>query len=300
MASITIPSQGELYSSVIDFEAIIPRIKTNNPEYWEKMSIGRKLWEYRIAYFDYKWTARDIQDARNDFWKQFDNKDPLEIEFDIYQASSDSYKFCGFYKYSKWHAAYWHFSMVYDYKHSPFYCKDKIILKGKELKTFKQAIKDMMFETFDSSTRAFKFPQQSPFGRCLYCSRRLIDQKWKPKNYCRKQPNGKVSYCGTNFNIQYSWQPMRWYIARRDNFTCKECGIVDPEKWEIDHIVEIATGKTNYEKAILFTDPENMQFLCNACHKKKTAEFLSKWLSMPKKEKKKKPKKQSKNLENYL
>ena len=284
-----------LVSSVIDFDKIIPRIKINNPEYWAKMSPKEKLWDYRVAYFDYKWTRRDLADARWKFHQNFDTKDPLIIEFDIYQVSklSDKWQFWGVRYKDKWFPSKRYTFLAYDYRHSPFYANDKEILTGKQLKEYKQAIKDMMFETFEG--RNFSFPTSSPHGRCLWCSRKLVGKKYKPLNYCRKEPNGKVAYCSTNFNSTYSWQTMRYYIAKRDNYTCQICHATDPKHWDIDHIVEIATAKTNYERAQLFTDEKNMQFLCTDCHKEKTAKFLSSWLSKPQSDKKKMKKKTKSN-----
>jgi 5-methylcytosine-specific restriction endonuclease McrA len=61
-----------------------------------------------------------------------------------------------------------------------------------------------------------------------------------------------------------------WRAARARAYAvygnaCLKCGNLATD---IDHIVEVANGGTD--------DIENLQPLCNACHKAKTAEFNSK------------------------
>lgn len=52
--------------------------------------------------------------------------------------------------------------------------------------------------------------------------------------------------------------------------------IKEYDDYEVDHIIEISTGKTPKERAKLFLDYDNLQILCVPCHKEKTAKFLSK------------------------
>jgi len=69
----------------------------------------------------------------------------------------------------------------------------------------------------------------------------------------------------------------RYYIYVRDNFTCKNCGLIfiEPEKWdkksaihngfmylEIDHIIPLS--KNGSDKI------ENKQCLCQKCNNKKS------------------------------
>ena len=56
----------------------------------------------------------------------------------------------------------------------------------------------------------------------------------------------------------------RLRILIRDERRCRECG-TDQGNLEIDHIVEVHDGGTN--------DDDNLQALCEDCHKRKTADF---------------------------
>lgn len=52
--------------------------------------------------------------------------------------------------------------------------------------------------------------------------------------------------------------------------------IEEYDVYEIDHIIEVASGKTPKEQVKLFIDYNNLQTVCKPCHKKKTAKFLRK------------------------
>ncbi len=58
------------------------------------------------------------------------------------------------------------------------------------------------------------------------------------------------------------WRRKREAILLRDNYTCRTCGLVTNDL-EVDHIVNLAQGGTE--------DDSNLQALCVACHKAKTA-----------------------------
>lgn len=57
------------------------------------------------------------------------------------------------------------------------------------------------------------------------------------------------------------WRRLKAEIHKRDDWTCKCCGLVTTEL-ELDHIVNVAQGGTD--------DESNLQSLCTPCHKKKT------------------------------
>ena len=77
-----------------------------------------------------------------------------------------------------------------------------------------------------------------------------------------------------------SWSGQRRKALRRDNFTCKRCGVrhaihldkytidfEDDGKLEVDHIKPVSIGGDSL-------DLENLQTLCINCHKIKTAEDM--------------------------
>jgi 5-methylcytosine-specific restriction endonuclease McrA len=61
------------------------------------------------------------------------------------------------------------------------------------------------------------------------------------------------------------WRALRATAFRLYGKSCVKCG---ENATEIDHILEVANGGTD--------DLENLQPLCTACHKAKTAQFNSK------------------------
>jgi len=52
------------------------------------------------------------------------------------------------------------------------------------------------------------------------------------------------------------------YIAAQQGWKCKECGLVLPATYEVDHIVRLQHGGSN--------EIENLQALCPSCHRNKT------------------------------
>lgn len=58
------------------------------------------------------------------------------------------------------------------------------------------------------------------------------------------------------------WRRKRAAILIRDEYTCQKCQLVTLDL-EVDHIVNVAKGGTD--------DEDNLQALCVACHKAKTA-----------------------------
>lgn len=58
------------------------------------------------------------------------------------------------------------------------------------------------------------------------------------------------------------WRRLRDEILLRDAYTCRSCGLVS-QHLEVDHIINVAQGGTD--------DPNNLQCLCPACHRSKTA-----------------------------
>lgn len=61
-----------------------------------------------------------------------------------------------------------------------------------------------------------------------------------------------------------SWPYYRRIIKIRDNFTCQECGLYDPEVMHVDHIIPKSKDPS------LAKDPDNLVTLCANCHMRKT------------------------------
>lgn len=62
-----------------------------------------------------------------------------------------------------------------------------------------------------------------------------------------------------------AWDKLRKLVIKRDGYQCQECkrqGMVTPGQ-DVDHIVNKANGGTDMLS--------NLQYLCRACHKDKTA-----------------------------
>jgi len=57
------------------------------------------------------------------------------------------------------------------------------------------------------------------------------------------------------------WRRLKDKIHRREQYTCKCCGMVTMQL-ELEHIVNVAQGGTD--------DESNLQSLCPPCHLKKT------------------------------
>ncbi len=221
----------------------------------------KELWKYR----NYKY-ADEFKDQM---------KDPLEIELTFGKRYNWGWYFYGFRLKEKWYYLDKNVLLAKDYRYGEFYCNDKEILTGKKLQKFKETVQSMLYQTFTRTTRTFQIPEQSRFGRCLYCSRKLPGQIRKPKKCCYKDKDGKVTNCSYYFFRSYHWGTLAQYIAKRDNYTCQICKKEDLQEWDIDHIIEIASVENNIESAKLFMDQSNLQVLCRECHKKKTAKFLS-------------------------
>jgi 5-methylcytosine-specific restriction endonuclease McrA len=146
---------------------------------------------------------------------------------------------------------------------------------------------------------------QVRFAIIAYFNR--FDKKGKMlcrKTGCNKRPKKPYSYyCSSKheneFNRWYCdnfmWSNVRYIIFKRDNYTCQICKeqfpkpvFIDQYSYlECDHIIprsvyqklgyKIDTGE-DLIKAYLefFHNHKNLRSLCHECHKKVTADFLSK------------------------
>lgn len=114
-------------------------------------------------------------------------------------------------------------------------------------------------------TRRMVYPKRHGF--CFWCGRKL---KGRKRHYCSDKH-------GRFYGFWFSWRRVRMSIFSRDKGTCQECG--KKELWfekrtdlkefniddlgEIDHIIAIANGGSNWDLA-------NLQLLCRKCHINKT------------------------------
>lgn len=94
--------------------------------------------------------------------------------------------------------------------------------------------------------------------RCVECDRAL--------------PTRRTPYCGRRcqwkFQGRYFWDAARTFVIHRDRFTCQQCRRrYRVAELEVDHRLEIGRGGPALEY-------ENLQTLCRACHRAKTAAFL--------------------------
>lgn len=69
----------------------------------------------------------------------------------------------------------------------------------------------------------------------------------------------------TDRGYGYAWRKLRELVLKRDNYLCVKCdaGGRVTEATDVDHIISKAKGGTDSES--------NLQSLCSACHKVKTA-----------------------------
>lgn len=132
--------------------------------------------------------------------------------------------------------------------------------------------------------RYFKKPK--PNFKCIYCGRTIVK---KEELFCSVE-------CDNKYKILFpSWETIRNKIFARDNYKCKSCGrIAIISELEVDHIVAIALGGN-------FWYENNLQTLCDDCHKEKTYQDLQKIkLSKNKIQKKSKTRKRKSNLTEFI
>lgn len=116
------------------------------------------------------------------------------------------------------------------------------------------------------------------FLRCLHCKEKFWAQPHRiktqyPQQYCnrdcfKKHYKENFSKVGVKNRFWKGGSFVYWKreVLKRDNFTCRICGIRDPEIMEVDHILEKYKGGKNF--------PENLQTICPNCHRRKTNSFL--------------------------
>jgi 5-methylcytosine-specific restriction endonuclease McrA len=94
--------------------------------------------------------------------------------------------------------------------------------------------------------------------RCVECRAELASRRTP---YCSRS-------CRWRFQGRYFWDAARTYVLHRDRFVCQRClRRFRVAQLEVDHRLEIARGGPSLEY-------ENLQAICKACHRAKTAAFL--------------------------
>ncbi len=103
-------------------------------------------------------------------------------------------------------------------------------------------------------------------------ARRELSHTFMICSYCLKQKASRARICCSkecdeNFHKEYrfwikSWFGLRDEALTRDAFECRKCG---EKATDVDHVIEISDGGEEW-------DLENLQSLCDKCHKEKTAQ----------------------------
>jgi len=102
--------------------------------------------------------------------------------------------------------------------------------------------------------------QRVPKDCCIMCGKKLTGRRRK---YCSDE-------CCENFLNRFhiwQWDRVRQKVLKRDNYTCVKCGFHTGYNLIVDHIKPIALGGKEY-------DLDNLQTLCEKCHREKTKKDL--------------------------
>lgn len=85
-----------------------------------------------------------------------------------------------------------------------------------------------------------------------------------------KKPFEGANYERNQFYHTTAWRNIRESVIRRDKAICQECNTpihLTKKPAQVDHIIPISQGGS-------YTDPNNLQTLCDSCHKTKTAKEI--------------------------
>ena len=107
-----------------------------------------------------------------------------------------------------------------------------------------------------------EFKQRENNSQCPVCSKPKTE--WKRTISYRCCSKECTSTYWSSAGIEFDWKKIRGECLSRDNYTCAYCNKKKPSSELIgDHIIPIALGGLEF-------DHENVQCLCENCHKKKT------------------------------
>ena len=122
-----------------------------------------------------------------------------------------------------------------------------------------------------TSTKPFKICREfscNNLTKDSYCEEhKHIQQEKERKRY--KRYNVERDPILIKFYNSKEWRALRNYVMMMHNYLCVNCPIKLAE--EVDHIVPVRVDWS------LRLDIKNCQPLCNACHRKKTADDVKKY-----------------------
>lgn len=116
------------------------------------------------------------------------------------------------------------------------------------------------------------WPSRVAQGLARFCSRKCFG-KWKSQTTTGKNNH---NWKGGNYETYYgpNWRQQRRNARRRDNYTCRRCGVTENElgrQLDVHHIIPFREfGIQRYKEA---NKVSNLISLCHPCHK--TAEYNS-------------------------
>jgi hypothetical protein len=109
---------------------------------------------------------------------------------------------------------------------------------------------------------------------CLWCGKFL---KGRRRKYC-SDDHGFQFY--NEWKWRFSWEYIRLGVIARDKNICQQCREKFPDsQLEVHHLIPRTLGGKDVE--------ENLQTLCQACHKKKTKKLMGDLAKSRKKEQRK-------------
>ena len=106
---------------------------------------------------------------------------------------------------------------------------------------------------------------QTKYGElCPVCARLRKEFEKGRRIYCSEK-------CADDFSKTFvRWNDIRDEVLKRDHYTCQDCGKADEtgDGMDVDHIIAVALGGPMWDK-------DNMETLCEKCHRKKTKEDMA-------------------------
>lgn len=67
-------------------------------------------------------------------------------------------------------------------------------------------------------------------------------------------------YQGPDERYSKNWNRIRFWVFKRDNYTCQICGRQNVTKPDCHHLIPIGRGGSNH--------PNNLICCCSACHRR--------------------------------
>lgn len=113
-----------------------------------------------------------------------------------------------------------------------------------------------------------------PRGNCRFCGHEIIENgKRNNRKHWHEQ-------CAHTWNIMNNPAYASRYVHKRDQYTCRECGIQDRNgSFDVDHIKPLFEANGNP----LYWQSPNLRLLCKECHKDKTRSDMIRYRASKKK-----------------